>query len=361
MAKRVSPARRFGLLALVFVLLAAGWQVVQLVRTMPRGRIGDGTHVETYGFDLSTCLVPTETLVAGGIPKDGIPVLDFPAVTPGSEAIVPARGGHRGKFLVSSDRVIGVVRNGRARAYPLRMLAWHEVVNDTLGGKPILVTYSPLGDAAVVFDRRVPGLASAGPGRKRPLEFGVSGLLYNSNLLMYDRRDSVAEESLWSQLQFRAIAGPAAARGARLTVIPCDLVHWSDWIARHPETSVLKPDPAVARRYERDPYGSYYGNDLLRFPVKPLPADRFLPKKTPTLIVGVGDVWRVFPLPALAARADSNGQSRGFVGRSTVRFTYRDDPPAAWVERERGDPITSVCHAFWFAWYSMRPESDVAR
>ena len=115
--------------------------------------------------------------------------------------------GH-GRFLVPGDLVIGLSLHGEARAYPLEILALHEVCNDTLGGEPILVTYQPLCDSAVVFERRVDG---------HTREFGVSGLLYNSNLLMYDRHpEQPQDESLWSQLQFRALAGPAAAQHATL-------------------------------------------------------------------------------------------------------------------------------------------------
>ena len=103
------------------------------------------------------------------------------------------------------------------RAYPLRVLVWHEVVNDTVSGLPILVTYNPLSEGIAVFDRRVAG---------RTLSFGVSGLLYQSNLLMYDRDGTRGAESLWSQLQARAVSGPAAGAGQTLELVPFALARW---------------------------------------------------------------------------------------------------------------------------------------
>ena len=110
-----------------------------------------------------------------------------------------------------------MVAGGIARAYPLRLLNWHEVINDTLGGQPVAITYSPLCDSSVGFRRMV---------ADKVQEFGVSGLLLNSNLIMYNRQSGAADESLWSQLQCRAIAGPAAASQQTLEVLPIAVVSW---------------------------------------------------------------------------------------------------------------------------------------
>src|SRR5207344_1682190 len=127
---------------------------------------------------LTTTLVPREKIVSAGMVTDALPPLDEPnAITLPQLSGLETIG--RGKYLVPTDKVIAVVLNGAARAYPLRVLVWHEVVNDTVGGIPIVVTYNPLSEGIAVFDRRVAG---------ETLEFGVSGLLYQSNLLMYDRR-----------------------------------------------------------------------------------------------------------------------------------------------------------------------------
>jgi hypothetical protein len=214
------------MLAGVLCLFVIG-QWAYRIANAPRA-IGDGEHVETYGYNLATTLVPRSQLMASGMPKDGLAAMVEPNVFTPAEAAAYSkriRKSHEGKFLVDKDRVIGVERNGEYRAYPLRIITWHEVINDTLGGEPILVTYNPLCDSTVVFDREVGGQVR---------EFGLSGLVYNSNLLMYDRQEDPNAESLWCQLQFRAVAGPAAARGLTLDVQPAVVTHWAAWRDAHP-------------------------------------------------------------------------------------------------------------------------------
>jgi hypothetical protein len=208
------------------------------------------------GFDLATLSVPRELVVASSLPRDGLVPLVQPLL------LTPARVDSlnraiRGKYLTPDDRVIGVVHAGVARAYPVRVLDWHEVALDTLGGVPVVVCWHALSGAAVVLDRRHAG---------EVLTFGVSGLLYNSHHLLYDR----GSESLWAPLLARAVAGPAT--GDTLAILPHVLTRWDTWCAAHPGTTV--PDPAESLRasYERSPYGNYEGADILRFPVAPLPA-----------------------------------------------------------------------------------------
>ncbi len=167
-------------------------------------------------------------------------------------------------------------------------------MNDTLGGRPVAVTYNPLCDSAVVFDRTLGGTA---------LTFGITGLLYNPTLLMHDRRPGGKGESLFSQLLFRAVAGPAAAAGTNLEVLPSSLLTWQDWRSAHPRTTVLAPDPRLAAQYGRDPYSSYFGSDLLRYPVRPLPPSTMGAYKTPVVALQVDGVWHAYRVPTAAARA----------------------------------------------------------
>src|SRR5215471_9732793 len=167
-----------------------------------------------YAFDLSRHIVPPEEIIGGGPPKDGIPAILNPKFVRPQEA----------HFLADDDQVIGVARGGEAKAYPLRIMNWHEVVDDSVGGEPLAVTYCPLTASAVVFDRQIHG---------REVVFGVSGLLYQSNLLMYDR----ATESLWSQLGGQSVAGSMASTG--LASVPSELTTWRHWRALHPDTLVL--------------------------------------------------------------------------------------------------------------------------
>mgnify|MGYP006309504195 FL=1 len=162
---------------------------------------GGGAGAQT-GFDFSNSLVPQEAFVCGGVPRDAIPSIDQPRLARPSQS-----GG-----LADSALVVGVEIDGDARAYPLSILNRHEIANDEVGGTPVAVTWCPLTASAVVFARNA--------------EFGVSGLLYNSNLVLYDR----ATESLWPQLAGRALAGPQA--GTELRRLPAVVLSCGVWGAR---------------------------------------------------------------------------------------------------------------------------------
>lgn len=319
--------------------------------------IGDGEDPASYGFDLGHCLVPLAGIAASGLPRDGLPVLDFPRLLSPGQADSLHRVQHY-KYLVPGDRVIGVSLGGQARAYPISVMNWHEVVNDTLGGQPIAVTYSPLCDASVVFDRRLPRAVVA---PDTTLLFSFSGLLYNSNLVMYDRRAGHRGESLWSQLQARAVAGPAAAEGRRLRIVPGTVARWADWRKRHPETTVPDPEPSRRERYQRDPYAHDYGSDVVRFPVEPLPPPGTPGYKTPCVIVGVDHRYTVYPLPLIAERTKADGTWEIRQGNQSLTFTFTNQPATARVDAP-GAAQVEVIYAFWYAWYSCRPqESSLVR
>lgn len=311
-------------LVLAFLVTIAGtvWNLAPLwdpQRERPRG---DGRTAASYGFDLGTTLVPRDRIVSSGMVVDALPPLTDPKVVRLSELAGLETIG-RGSYLVSSDKVIGLVLGGEERAYPLRVLVWHEVVNDTVGGVPVVVTYNPLSEGIAVFDRRVAG---------QTLTFGVSGLLYQSNLLLYDRRPGHAGESLWSQLQARAIAGPAAAGALTLAPVPFALSRWDDWQAAHPQTTVLAPVQGDGKKYGQDVYGSYFNSDDLRFPVDPLPPAGSLPRKLRVFVSGAPGDWTVTPLP---------------VREGEQRFE---------VVGPSGAEPREGFYAFWFAWYATHPD-----
>jgi hypothetical protein len=182
--------------------------------------------------------------------------------------------------------------------------------------------------------------------------------LYNSNLLMYDRRLDAAGESLWSQLQFRAIAGPAAQRGAELRLLPAVVVRWQDWLVRYPGTTVLAPDRDRLRVYENT-YGGYFGSDRLRFPVEPLPPAGAWRLKTPILAVRTGPRWHVFTLGGLIRQAGAGGVCAVTLDGVDVRFTCQSVPAAAvWAESVAGEPL-QVVRCCWFAWYALHPPGIV--
>ena len=365
-------------LVLLSLLLAAAVAIPILRRGLSHEAVelvGDGRHPETYGFDLEHAVLNRENLAAAGQPVGGIPALDYPPLLE-VEELEQFHG--RSKYLVPSDLVIGVMHHGLARAYPVQILQWHEVVNDTLAGRPVVITYSPTSGAVAVFDRRIEG---------RVFEFGVSGLLYNSNLLMYDRSatwvngdslhavagapiDSTGADSatngdrhlstdespsLWSQLLATAVAGPALEEELSLDTVPCALIPWEDWLARHPDTRILKRDESRVMQYKRKPYAQYFGNDEIVFPTSPRPEPSALANKARVLSVTVGGERRLYPVPSLLERADTRGSWETAISGERVRIHVRESPPAAWVESMAGSSLR-VRYAFWFAWHAMYPE-----
>ncbi len=280
------------------------------------------------GFDLSNARVPASAIQRGGPPKDGIPAIDRPRFVAAAQA-----------SLSADDRVLGVTVNGDARAYPLRILNWHEVVNDQVGGQPVVVTYCPLCGTGMAFDARVDGRARS---------FGVSGLLYNSDVLLYDRDT----QSLWSQIMRTAVSGPAAGR--MLVQLPLAHTTWSDWRTRHPDTRVLSTDTGHVRDYSHDPYAGYESRERLMFDVAH--RDHRLEAKAWVLGLQVGAEAKAYPLSALAARLGERGELEDRVGGRRVRIRYDAGHRSAEAVDEQGKPLPSTM-AYWFAWVAFFPHT----
>ncbi len=197
--------------------------------------------------------IPLDKIKGGGPPKDGIPSIDNPVFADVSNS----------QFMSDSDTVIGLEINGEAKAYPIFILVWHEIVNDKVGETPVSVTYCPLCYTNQVFERIING---------QEVEFGTSGKLYNSNLLMYDR----LTESYWSQALGMAVKGELT--GYHLNLIPFDVITWGDWKKLHPDTMMLTTDTGHISSYATDPYGNYYTEPRIMFPVE-YSDDRMNPKE----------------------------------------------------------------------------------
>jgi len=400
---RLHPGmRRRALLARV-----AGAAVAGLAGCVGGGQSSDGAGAPTGSTDAGTAGAPAGTgtgAAATGTPtsdsaSQSVAGVDLPVAADaltratGRDAIPaitePAFGADwRGRDvgpLQPDDEVVGVTRGGDARAYPLRVLNWHEVVNDAFGG-PLLVTYCPLCDSGVTVERTVRG---------EPTTFGVTGLLWRANLVMYD----AATDSRWSQLAAAAIRGPATGR--RLSLVPSRLTTWGTWRRDHPDTEVLLPPPAsttvagrVSRNYDADPYSRYRDSAHIgtggEVPVGP---GDLHPK---TRVVGVADggAARAYPLPAVRAAGVVNdvvGDLPVVVavaadGTTLVAYDRRVDGRRLRFERAaethlRADgsrwtvaagravdgphegtalaPATDRTAEFWFAWRAFHPDTTV--
>ena len=218
------PAILLSTLVLGVVLLLAN---VQSASANP-----DNWRYEWPDTDFSQSSVEWDEIFSGGPPKDGIPSIDNPVFAPASEQ--PQLG--------EKEPVITITQGGETKGYPLRVLTWHEIVNDVVGGVPVAVTYCPLCNAAIVFDRSLDGEA---------VEFGTTGKLRNSDLVMYDRKT----ESWWQQYTGEAIVG--SSLGTRLKMLPARVVSFQDFRNAHPEAPVLIPSDPTIRAYGANPYAGY--------------------------------------------------------------------------------------------------------
>lgn len=298
-------------------------------------------------FDLSGLSIPEDEVVRGGPSKDRIPALTTADAAPPGRRHPTLHGAHapevvpvtEAAFLADDRRVVGVRIHGQARAYPIKMLNYHECVNDVVGGVPIAVIYCPLCDSASVVDRRVGG---------RTLEFGISGLLYNSNVLLYDRTD----EALWSQVLLEAVSGPNV--GTPLTHLDGWEIAWfGAWRADHPDATVLTYDTGHKRTYEPGPYGHFFENDDTMFPVSRTDT-RIARKKTPVIGVRVGDATKAYPVAVIAA--SPGGTVRDEIGGGVVVLSASDDGS---VRIESVPAGGEALHTFWYAWAAMHPGTAI--
>ncbi len=208
------------------------------------------------------------------LPPDRIPSIDNPQYISSSDADM---------WLANEEFVLGIKRNGISRAYPLQILVWHEIVNDNFKGEPLLITYCPLCFTGIAFEPFIDG---------EPVQFGTSGSLYNSDLVMYDRRTS----SYWSQITGQAIVGELA--GLTLEKVPIDTIRWGDWKRIHPDTEVLSRETGFGAAYGREAYPGYYDRGGPNFRVAE--NDSRLPAKAIVYGVFKDGFARAYPEQAVA-------------------------------------------------------------
>jgi hypothetical protein len=328
-------------------------------------------------------IIEYNELLSGGPPRDGIPSIDEPKFVSAEEAA---------GWLAGNEPVVALELGGDARAYPLQILTWHEIVNDVVSDVPVIVTFCPLCNAAITFDRRLEG---------QVYEFGTSGLLRNSDLVMYDR----TTESLWQQFTGEAIVGDMV--GQRLTFLPSSLVSFAGFRQAYPEGVVLSRDTGYSRDYGRNPYAGYDRVDQTPFLFDGELDGRLLPMER-VVTVSLGGLDVAYPLSvlsevhvvedapggvdlvvwhvpgtssALGASVIAQGEDVGATGvfdpaldGRTLSFRFED---GAFVDEETGstwnvlgqavdgplagERLTSIVHGnhFWFAWAAFKPDTIV--
>jgi len=336
-----------------------------------------------FETDFSKHNVSYDEISSGGPPKDGIPAIDEPRFIGVEEA---------GKWLAPEEPVILVESGDRARAYPLQVITWHEIVNDHIDGRPVTVTFCPLCNTAIAFEGELDG---------RELDFGTTGRLRFSNLIMYDRQT----ESWWQQATGEAIAGELT--GKTLQTIPAPMVSWGDFRSSNPGGEVLSRETGYSRDYGENPYAGYDDVDSSPFlydgPETPgelppmarvITLDTAEPVAYPYMILekagAVNDsvngepvavLWQEGTASALDESDIDAGRdvgsaavySRELAGE-TLTFHSEDgaivdeqtgsewnvlgEAVAGALEGEELEQVTSIDH-FWFSWAAFRPDTRV--
>ena len=337
-----------------------------------------------FTTDFSIHTVPYTDILSGGPPKDGIPAIDNPIFINVDEA---------DQFLEDLEPVIFLKIGEEARAYPLQVLTWHEIVNDVVGGNPVTVTFCPLCNTAIAFDRNFDG---------QVLDFGTTGRLRFSNLIMYDRQT----ETWWQQATGEGIAGEYT--GQQLTFLPASIIGWGEFKSNFPEGQVLSRETGFQRDYGRNPYAGYDNINNSPFLFRGPETPGVLPAMARVLTVDLNSdavaypyevlqeqgaindtlaeseiviFWQPGTASALDASRIAEGQDIGAgvsfsreVDGQILTFSYDgkkitdDQTGSEWDVFGRAvsgelagtqlEPIVSVNH-FWFSWAAFKPDTRV--
>jgi hypothetical protein len=284
--------------------------------------------------------IRVEEIGWGGVEFDGIPTLDAPAHVSAAAA----------SWLGDGAPVVGVSAGGATRAYPLRIIDWHELVNDTLGDVPLTLAYCTLCGSAVAYDTRTQN--------GEPRRFLTSGLLYRSNKLMLDRET----QTLWSQLTGRPVLGPLAAREIELPLLPAVVTRWADWRKRHPKTTVLSLETGHVRLYAPGmPYGPYFQSLNKMFPA-PETRDELATKQRVFGLVyeGVAKAWPMERLTEARVTNDRIGRSRVVLiaAEGSVEVDGQG-PDGVRVRYEAGGPVRAYLRGA--REFSLGPDEDTLR
>ncbi len=346
------------------------------VTGIPGDELGPDGHFREIqvASDGTRYLIPRDEIQSGGPPKDGIPSIDNPQFV-GSNAWDEQE-------LDDEQFVLGVEVDGSHRAYPFQILVWHELVNDTFEGLPILGSYCPLCGSAIAFVRKIDIGDSS-----EVVEFGVSGKLYNSDLLMYDRKT----ESYWSQITGTAVVGELT--GQRLEFYPSELMTWGDWKRAYPDSEVLTRSTGYDRDYDNPPYDGYDASPSIWFPVTGVD-DRLHAKTRVTGVEVDPETFGAYPddavvehgpindeiggVPLLVVanpeagntvgvfRRDSNGRALTFAASASglsdaeTGSVWNLDGEAVSGELAGTflEPLITI-KGFWFAWFAFHPETEL--
>lgn len=275
--------------------------------------------------------MPLNEILSGGPPKDGIPSIDDPKFLSIAEA---------NEFLKDEETGTGLCVGNDCRFYPYLILVWHEIVNDTVGSQPVLITYCPLCLTGIVFERKLEGQA---------VEFGTSGKLWKSNLVMYNRIDDPKKESLWSQVLGEAIVGEHT--GTKLKVLPSDVIRYGDWKKLHPDTKVLSKDTGTIRTYGYDPYGDYYTSNEVSFGAS-FNDTRLHPKEF-VLGIQIGGKYKAYHSEVLKV-----GETKDTFNDEQIFIQKKPEDEVRMFKGVNREPLPYI-GGFWFSWLAVHPDTEL--
>ncbi|QQG43194.1 MAG: DUF3179 domain-containing protein [Candidatus Daviesbacteria bacterium] len=312
--------------------LKGGGQQVQKDLRQSSGQANPGETVVrkvSLQNDFTGAKVKKEDLLQGCFGQDCIPSIDNPKFESVNDA----------SWLGDEDMVFAINYKGTQKAYPQRILNWHEIVNDEIAGDSIAVTFCPLCGSALAFERKIDGVTT---------EFGVSGKLHNSDLVMYDRY----EGNLWQQITGEGIVGPAARRNEKLKQLPIVTASWGEWKKEHPDSQVLSKDTGHSRNYDQYPYGTYEQDDQLLFGVKGL--DKSLQIKTVIYGIEVDGKSKAYPEDKLREKRIIEDS----IGDIPIRLEQKESGEIKAVNLQTNEEIIPI-RLFWFAWAAFHPDTEI--
>jgi hypothetical protein len=285
-------------------------------------------------------LVNPNKIRGGGPPKGGIGVdRGIPALA--KENLKFTSVAEADSWIEDNELVLALVYKGVERVYPLQILVWHEIANDIVAGDNLIVTYCPLCGSGIAYKSKVNV-----NGKETVTRFGTSGKLFNSNLIMYDE----ATDTYWQQIDGKAIVGDLT--GQELKEISVDTVSWRDWKTTHPDSEVLSQDTGMRRSYGQDPYGNYYEDSFLIFPVDN--EDNRIHPKTQIVGIRVNDKFKAY------IREDiQKGESiEDTLAGVNIKVEKLNDGRIVITNTDTGAEIIKE-EDFWFAWYAFHPTTEL--
>ncbi len=295
------------------------------------------TNVKIMTDETGTKYILDPSKVRGGGPGKGGIGIDrgIPALDENNIKYVTVE--EADKWIEDNELVLAFNHKGVKRVYPLQIMVWHEIANDVIAGDPIAITYCPLCGSGIAYYRVI---------NNQPVKFGTSGKLYNSNLIMYDD----LTDTYWQQIDGKAIIGELT--GLELIELSIDTVVWRDYKTNNQDAQVLSQQTGMSRNYGRDPYGNYYEDSFLIFPVDN--EDNRIHAKTPVLGIEINGKYKAY-------QEDQIKELRTITDtfqNTNIKIEAKEDGTITITNTDTGEEITRE-RDFWFAWYAFHPDTEL--